>query len=132
MRLASSHLRSFKVATLCCAILFAVAGCNSNKSNSVAQKEYAKKQWNGARASVLAGLAKSQYENGTFDKARVSIDDAIKMYPENPQFHILSARISIEEGRLEAADKSLSTARQLDPRNAEADYLSGVVCHRWQ
>jgi superkiller protein 3 len=132
MRLASSRFPSFKAATLCSAIFIALAGCNSNQSNSLAQKEYAKKQWNGARAGVLAGLAKDQYENGTFDKARVSIDDAIKLYPENPQFHILSARIAIEEGRLEAADKSLAQARQLDPRNAEADYLSGVVCQRWQ
>jgi len=132
MRLASSVFPSFKAATLCSAIFIALAGCNSNQSNSLAQKEHAKKQWNGARAGVLAGLAKDQYENGTFDKARASIDDAIKLYPENPQFHILSARIAIEEGRLEAADKSLAYARQLDPRNAEADYLSGVVCQRWQ
>ena len=130
MRSASSHLQSFKALTLCVALVLA-AGC-SNQSNTLAQKEHARKQWNGARAGVLAGLAKDQYENGTYDKARASIDDAIKLYPENPLFHILSARIAIEEGRLEAAEKSLAVARQLDPRNADADYLSGVVCQRWQ
>ena len=132
MRLTALLSHSLKPLILCGAIALSGAGCGSNKSNSVAQKEAARKQWNGTRASVLANLARDQYENATFDKARASIDDAIRLYPENPHFHILSARIAIEEGRLESADKSLAEARRLDPRNAEADYYSGVVCQRWQ
>jgi superkiller protein 3 len=115
---------------LCALIAIAAVGCNSHDNGQ--NKEAAKKQWSAARAAILANLAKEQYENGTFDKARESIDSAIKLYPEAPGMHILSAKIAIEEGRLESADKSLAEARRLDPRNAEADYLSGVVCQRWQ
>jgi tetratricopeptide (TPR) repeat protein len=106
------------------------AGCNANQNNQ--NKVEGQKQWNAARAGILANLAKEQYENGTLDQARESIDNAIKLYPEAPLMHILSAKIAIEEGRLESADKALAEARRLDARNAEADYLSGVVCERWQ
>src|SRR4051812_4244384 len=107
---------------LCGVVAVAGAGCNTNQNNE--NKVAAQKQWNAARAAITANLAKEQYENGTFDKARESIDNAIKLYPEAPGMHILSAKIAIEEGRLESADKSLAEARRLDPRNAEADYLS--------
>jgi len=30
------------------------------------------------------------------------------------------------------AERDLAQARKIDPRNPEADYLSGVVCQRWQ
>jgi tetratricopeptide (TPR) repeat protein len=116
------------------AAALALSGCaNSNqKSNAETGKDLAKKQWAGARANVLANLAKEQYDNGNFDKARQTAGDALKMDPENPPLRVLSSRIAIEQGNLELADKELVLARRLDPRNAEADYLAGTICQRWQ
>jgi Flp pilus assembly protein TadD len=111
-----------------------IAGCASNdkKAHGDEQKDMAKKQWAGARANVLGSLAKEQYENGNFDKCRQTITDALKMDPENVALRVLSAKLAIEQGNLELADKELVQARRLDPKSAEADYLSGVVCQRWQ
>jgi tetratricopeptide (TPR) repeat protein len=105
-----------------------LGGCGKTPT----QKEAAQLKWNQARAGVLASLAKSEYEKGNFDKARQTIIDAQKMDPDNVSLHILSARVSIETGQLESADKELALARTMDPKNAEAEYFAGIVCERWQ
>ena len=89
-------------------------------------------KWNDARSAVLVGLAQDQYEHGSFDKSRSTLDQAIAMTPESGQAHILSAKLYIEGGQLEAAERELAIARQMAPASAEADYLSGVVYQRWQ
>jgi tetratricopeptide (TPR) repeat protein len=126
-------IKSVLVAPVLCLAL--LAGCSSTsdkKTHGAQQKDLAQKQWAGARANVLGSLAKEQYENGNFDKCRSTVDDALKMDPENVPLRVLSAKLAIEQGNLELADRELIQARRLDPKNAEADYLSGVVCQRWQ
>jgi tetratricopeptide (TPR) repeat protein len=107
----------------------ALAGCSSQTATPKAQVV---KQWNDARSGVLLGLARDQYQNGVFDKSRQTIDEAIKLSPDSEPAHILSARLYVEAGQLEAAERELMAARQLNPSDAEADYLSGVVYQRWQ
>ena len=107
-----------------------IVGCGPNKKPT--QKEAAARQWSEARASVLYGLAKDQYKNAQFDLCRATLNDALKLAPENVPLRILSARLAIEQGQLEIADHELSAARKIDPKNAEADYLSGVIYQRWQ
>lgn len=111
-------------------VLMVLAGCSQDKKPS--PNELAKQQWNATRATVLGGLAKQQFESGNCDAARKSLDDAMALDAKNAMLHSLSAKIAIEQGRLELADLELKTARELDPNNAETDYLSGVVCQRWQ
>ena len=41
------------------------------------------------------------------------IDDALRLAPENTQLHILSAKVSIEQGQLEAAERELKMVRSL-------------------
>src|SRR6478672_3519329 len=54
------------------------------------------------------------------------------MDPKNAKVRVLSGKLAIEQGQLELAEKELAIARESDPKEAEADYLSGVVCQRWQ
>jgi tetratricopeptide (TPR) repeat protein len=107
-----------------------VGGCSATKQPT--QKEKAHQDWNRARANVMYGLAKDQYATGNFAPARKTVDDAQRLDSENPPLRVLSAKLAIEEGNLDLADKELAKARQLNPKNAEADYLSGVVSQRWQ
>jgi superkiller protein 3 len=106
-----------------------MSGPNSHGEKANAD---AKKEWARARANVLRNLGKEQYENGSFDKCRQTLVDALKIDPDNEPLRILSARLAIEQGNLELADKELVLARRLEPKDAEADYLAGVVCQRWQ
>jgi Flp pilus assembly protein TadD len=114
------------------ALMLAFNGCASDGKKAQTPKEQAVKQWSQARAAVTGSLARSQYENGNFDKARKSIDEALKLDPENVNLHLLSARLSIETGQLEVAMKELELTRKLDEKNAEVEHLTGVVYQRWQ
>jgi tetratricopeptide (TPR) repeat protein len=89
-------------------------------------------QWNTARAGVLASLAKEQFEGGNLDKARETIDQAIALDPKTAGLHLLSAKIALEKGQLDLAQKELQLTQLQDPHIAEADYLMGVVYQRWQ
>ena len=107
----------------------AVGGCASKEPSF---KEKATVKWNTARAQVMAGLARDQFKTGSFDKARNSIEEGLKLDPNNPQLHVLSAKLSIEEGKLELAERELEVARKLSPADAEPFYLSGIIYQRWQ
>jgi tetratricopeptide (TPR) repeat protein len=96
------------------------------------QKEAARIHWNQTRASVLLTLAQDQYVTGNFDKSRQTTDEALAMDPQNAGLRILSAKLAIEKGRLEYAEGELKIARTSAPKNAEADYLAGVIYQRWQ
>ncbi|HEY8667326.1 MAG TPA: tetratricopeptide repeat protein [Tepidisphaeraceae bacterium] len=111
-------------------LLGVAIGCSQQKQ--VTQKEAAHQQWNAARANVMLSLAKGQYDTGNFDKSRQTVDEALKYDDTNAQLHILSAKLAIEQGQLEWAQKELDRARGLDTHNAEADYLCGVIYQRWQ
>ncbi|MGA2500703.1 MAG: tetratricopeptide repeat protein [Tepidisphaeraceae bacterium] len=108
-----------------------VAGCSNDKPEPTGRDKL-HTQWNNARAGVLYGLAKQQFEGGNVAEARKSLDEAIRLQSDNVSLRILSARVSIEQGKLESAVKELDNVRAIDPNNAEADYLMGVIYQRWQ
>jgi Flp pilus assembly protein TadD len=112
-------------------LVITVSGCASKK-NQPTQKEIATKQWNAARADVLHSLARDQYRTGNFDKCRKTLDEALKLNPESGKLHALSAKLLIEQGQLESAERQLALARELEPNEAETEYLSGIIYQRWQ
>jgi len=120
------RLNYFLLAT---AILLA-AGCQAEKKPD--PKAEATKQWNEARSSVMVGVAQDQYKSGSFDKCRETVDQALKLSPENPALRLLSARLYIEKGLLEAAERDLEAVRKIAPNDAESNYLSGIIFQRWQ
>ena len=75
-----SRVNPFAIVAGLAALLLA-AGCSS--SSKPTPKETATKQWNAARAGVLAGLAKDQYQAGNFDKCRQTLTEALRLTPEN-------------------------------------------------
>jgi tetratricopeptide (TPR) repeat protein len=119
-----------KLGRLSVVLLCLLAACSSTKDPTA--QAAAMKRWNDARSNVLSGLASDQYANGNFDKSRATIDQAIRLSPDNAAAHVLSAKLYVETGQLEAAEKELALARRADPTSAEAEYLSGVVYQRWQ
>lgn len=108
-----------------------LGGCASGKK-TLTQKQEATLQWNRTRAAVMFGLARDQFQNGNYENSRQTLDEALKLDPENPQLHVLGARVAIELNHLDQADASLARARTIDAKNVDAVYLSGVVAQRWQ
>ena len=126
-------MRSKLMLSVACGValgLGVLGGCSGTKQPT--QKEKAHQDWNRARANVMYGLAKDQYATGNFAPARKTTDDALRLDPENAPLLVMSAKLAIEEGNLDRADKDLAKARKNAPKNAEADYLSGIVNQRWQ
>jgi len=115
---------------LCFALFLMLGACSSTKEPSAQQA--AVRQWNDARSAVLVGLAGDQYQNANFEKSRSTIDQALRLSPENPTARLLSAKLYIEAGSLEAAERELMVASQSDSTAAESQYLMGVVYQRWQ
>ena len=119
-----------KSVRLSLALVLMLNACSTSKEPSA--QEAAVKQWNETRSAVLVGLAGDQYQNANFEKSRTTIDQALRLSPGSARARLLSAKLYIETGSLEAAERDLISASQSDPTNAEADYLSGVVYQRWQ
>lgn len=112
-------------------ILALITGCATTPKTKTMKQETTD-QWNNARSAVYYNLAKQQYESSDFAKSRESVDQSLTLEPKNVQSLLLSAKLWIENGQLEAAERQLDLARNADPKNAEADYLSGIVYQRWQ
>jgi tetratricopeptide (TPR) repeat protein len=112
-------------------VMLTLAGCGSGGITTT-QKAAANKQWNDARASVLASLAADQFKNGNFDKCQDTLNEALPLAPASAELRLLAAKLAIEQDKLEIAEAQLAEARKLNPKDAEVDYLSGVVQQRWQ
>ncbi len=111
-------------------VIGALSGCSTTKRTP--PSEEATLEWNLARSNVLFGVAQNQYKMGNFTACRKSLDEALRLTPKSAPLHILMAKLAIEQNQLELADRELVTARDLDPKNAEAEYLGGVIYQRWQ
>ena len=105
------------------------AGCQLKPPDENAA---AKQRWNEARASVLFSLAQDQYKGHDFDKCKETCDQALTMVPQSCPLHSLLAKVEIEQGQLEQAERELEQARKFGPREPEPYYLSGVIYQRWQ
>jgi Tfp pilus assembly protein PilF len=115
---------------LAVALVALLAACQQN--NNPTPSEAAKAQWNTARANVMLSVATDQFNNGDFERARQTVDEAPRMDQKNAPLRILSAQLAIEQGQLDVADRELAEARTIDPKNPKAFYLSGVVYQRWE
>src|SRR5688500_1521391 len=125
-------MRIRKLAPAAALAIALATGCQKDGTKPQTQKDKAHAQWNQARAGVLYSRAKQQYEASNYDACRKTLAGALARDSKNPLVYILSAKLYIEQGRLDLAQKDLQTASTLDPKQAEADYLSGVVHQRWQ
>ncbi len=82
------------------------ASCSS--LNQPTQQQQALKRWNDARCGVLVGLATDQYKHGNLDGSRATVDEAMKLSPDSAPAHLLSAKLYIESGQLEVAERELA------------------------
>ena len=119
-----------RIALIALAVLAGLlAGC---ASRGPTQKEKARADWNEARARVLLNLANEHYRHGNLVEARKTTSDGLKLSNKVAGLYILNARLDIDEGNLQSASNAVEIARRLSPRDAEPDYLAGIIAERWQ
>src|SRR3954471_17062055 len=96
-------------------VLAAVVGCQSATKPHPTPHAEMTQQWNAARAGILGSLATEQYKGGNLAKARETVENAMKLNPKNAPLHVLSAKIAIEQGQFDQAEKELRVAQLMDP-----------------
>jgi tetratricopeptide (TPR) repeat protein len=117
--------------TLGLVLALLISGC-ANQPKEKTAKQDGEIRWRMARAGVLYSLAREQFENGNLDDSRKTINNALKYAPDHVMIRLLSSKLSIEQAQLDQAEAELNMVRELDPKNAEAEYLTGVIYQRWQ
>jgi tetratricopeptide (TPR) repeat protein len=107
-------------------------GCAATQSHHQKNVNEAEKRWKNARGGLLLQAAQRQFDAGDLTQASKTLDDAINYDPSNGKLHLLSARISLEQGHLERCFRQLEMASEFDKTLSQVPYYQGVVQQRWQ
>ncbi len=107
----------------------AVTGCQTTQPTA---REQANERWSVARAEVKAQLAADQFASGNIDAAAGELNEAYRLHPENPDYVPLRARIWLAKGKIAEAEALLTGTTLPGRRQAEIEYLLGVVRQQQQ
>ncbi len=111
-------------------ICIGLSGCEMAPDQREA-RQLAEKRFHHQKAKIKHLLAIDQFEHGQITKAAESIMGAIALYPDDPQYYLLLAKIYIEQGELSQAQYLLSGASAHEMPNPEFSYLLGLVAERY-
>lgn len=101
-----------------------LAGCVA--PNSQARKD-ATARWQQVRGGLALQMAEQQLQSGQVERARTTLDEALRANPDDPRLQLLLGRVHIEMRDLAAAQAAVARARTLAPELPEADYWYGVL-----
>ncbi len=107
-----------------------LSGCNTGPPQKEA-RQIAEKRFSHQKAKIKYLLAFEQFENGQTDKARDSVSEAIGLYPDDPAYFLLLAKVYLEKGKLSKAREILYRMADSESPTAEYSYLSGLVAERY-
>ena len=119
-----------KTTILTIGICVLLSGCNTGPPQKEA-RQLASNRFSHQKAKIKYLLAFEQFQNGQIDKARDSISEAIGLYPEDPAYFLLLAKVYLEEGELSKAREILYHMANSKSPTAEYSYLSGLVAERY-
>ncbi len=119
-----------KATILTIGICVLLGGCNTGPPQKEA-RQLAEKRFSHQKAKIKYLLAFEQFQNGQTDKARDSASEAIGLYPDDPAYFLLLAKIYLEKGELSKAREILHYRADRESPTAEYSYLSGLVEERY-
>jgi len=111
------------------AFIAVLGGCNIKKIFHD-EKVKNRREWYQARAKIIYGVGMEHLKAGSFDKARSSAIEAIKLDANYVPARVLLAKVLLEDGDNDAAIEQLRRAEALSPGDAEAVYLLGQAFER--
>jgi len=82
-------------------------------------------------AALAAQSARQDFRVGNLKQALDNIENAIATEPTTDAHYVLRGRILLEMNELQEARASFLQAGRLNPSNAEAEYLLGLIYQRW-
>jgi len=112
------------------AFVVALAGCSNIKKIFHDEKVKNRREWYQARAKIIYGVGMEHLKAGSFDKARSSAIEAIRLDPDYVPARVLLAKVLLEDGDYAAAIEQLRRAEAISPGDAEVAYLLGQAFER--
>ncbi|HOW65081.1 MAG TPA: tetratricopeptide repeat protein [Candidatus Paceibacterota bacterium] len=76
-------------------------------------------------AQLWASLGSIEYLRENYPDARLAFQEAVRLHPDNPTFHLQLAQTCLKEQRVEDFETALSQVLRLDPNNEPALMLLG-------
>lgn len=111
-------------------LLAILPGCNATATHSES-KALAKTRFDQQKANMKYLLALEKFDYGQIDQAKQSVQEAIGLYPDSPEYYLLLAKIYIEQGALARAKKALRyIAFEAQPQ-APYFYVAGLLSERY-
>ncbi len=111
----------------CIAWAVFLCGCDSQHQKN---KNAALARWNQTRVKLAVDLARQQYENGQFQKALLSAQEATGLDKNYGPAWLIMARVQLELGQVDDAASNLSLAQHLNPNDPENYYVRGIFNER--
>ncbi len=112
-----------------CALSFAclaLASCGHGKFTTAARVD-AEKRASQLKAATQFDMAKQQFESGDLDRSLRTVDATIALTPDVSVPYLLRGRILLEMGKPDQALDSLARGQEIDPKNPDFSYYTGVV-----
>jgi tetratricopeptide (TPR) repeat protein len=113
-------------AVLLVSILALSAGCDSHAQ----KKQAAQLRWEQVTAKAKMPVARNFLDEGKIADAEKIIIRCLKADPEMPEVHLLMGRVHMAYGRIPQAEKSLTTAVELDSNCHHGWYLLAGIAMR--
>lgn len=114
-----------------------IAGCGGGE-NSLLEKHMAddpnvqaQQRWNTVRGNVKLRVAEQHFKAQRFDEAEAVLHEISQLSPDSIGVYKLAVRLYLEQGRLMKAREAIDHALVLSGRDAETEYLAGIVAQRY-
>ncbi len=104
-----------------------IGGCSLSHQQ---RREKAENHWNEVRGKIKLQLARQQYEHGLVDESVGYLEEALGWDTNNVDAFMLLAECRLAQGRIQAAQRAIEQAYELDSQNAKVLSVRGMVAER--
>jgi tetratricopeptide (TPR) repeat protein len=109
------------------AVAAAVVAAGCGPTNIEKTRAAARDRWTTSRAEIATKLAQGCFERGELGRARDHLKEAMKGDAPYAPMYLLAAKLAVEDGKFDDAQRYAQAAGALDPECAEAWYVLGTV-----
>lgn len=123
-------MKHFVSCTVAVAVL-GLWGCGGPSKVGMENREKAYSRMDAVNAKLVHEQAKSAFETGQLEQARLLLAEAIGRYPDEASWYALMGRILLEQHKLDGAKSMFEKAIELDETGSASHYYLGVLHERW-
>ncbi len=105
----------------------AVTGCSANHQQRRVQAE---QHWNEVRGKIKLQLARQQFEHGLVDESVSYLEESLGWDTKNVDAFMLLAECRLSQGRIQAAERAIEQAYELDRQNAKVLSVRAMIAER--